>query len=78
MTLRKILKFFGLMKIEDARLLSVAIENKRLENLKQWLKDDAPNLYNSWKNDAEGESEQWINEVFLEVEKSEWFIRKGK
>ncbi len=66
------------MKIEDARLLSVAIENKRLENLKQWLKDDAPNLYNSWKNDAEGESEQWINEVFLEVEKSEWFIRKGK
>jgi len=76
--IRKILKRLGLMKISDAKLLSVAIERKRLENLKQWIKEDAPDIYRLWKDTAEEESEQWIADVFANILESEWFVRKGK
>ena len=76
--IRKILKKLGLMKISDAKLLSVAIERKRLENLKQWIKEDAPDIYRLWKDTAEEESEQWIADVFANILESEWFVRKGK
>jgi len=76
MTIRSLLKRFGLMKISDAREIAIAIEKKRLENLKMWFKEDAPDLYRVWKEDAEQEAVQWVNEVFSTVEKSEWFIRK--
>ena len=78
MSFRKLLKSFGLMKVSDTEVILENIVLRDLEELKKWLKEDAPELYEKWKPNAEDEKKEYVKKYFSEVLKSEWMIRKGK
>ena len=75
MSVRKILKYFGLMKIEDAKEILIKYSEVSHNSLRQWIKEDAPNLYEKWKDDAGETNRNYAKFYFGEIEKSEWFVR---
>lgn len=66
------------MKIDDTKTILEMYAKQKLTDLKSWVEEDAPHLYESWSPDAEKEEVEYSRYYFEQIEKSEWFGRKGK
>ena len=63
-----ILRFFGLMKISEAREINEEIAAADFRTMKRYLSEDAPHL--KMRSIAEREHREWANNTFDQVIKS--------
>lgn len=63
----KILRFFGLITIKDARHIVAEMAKADMRLFKEWCRQDAPELYQLWRDNAEQQHERFACESFDQI-----------
>ena len=69
--MKKLLKLFGLMKIKDAETIAAAVAIRALQDVKAYIRDEAPDIYQRWDKEADQKRGNWARQAFRDAHNTE-------